>query len=129
MGLELREASPQEVGLYSPYVKKDPERRAQLSYAIGLYKTGELVGERVVEGGLNVPFVATWRVANTPLDFTLCKFIFDNRPELSYELQLRNDAFMEYLIDVILLYNQKQEIDFPISFYSKLFRIELSKLE
>lgn len=129
MGLELREAPPQDVAIYGPYLKKDLDRKAQLSYAIGLYKSGELVGERVIEGGVNVPFVATWRVANTPLDFTLCKFIFDNRPELSYELQLRNDEFMEHLIDVLLLYHVKQVVDFSTSFYSKLFRIELSKIE
>ncbi len=128
MGLELREAPPQEVLMYAPYAK-DLERRAQLPYAIGLYKTGELVGERVIEGGINVPFVATWRVANTPLDFTLCKLIFDNQPELSYELQLVNNKFMDYLIDVVILYQKKQEIDFPIEFYSKLFRIELAKIE
>ncbi|MFN3361234.1 MAG: type IV pilus biogenesis protein EbsA [Pseudanabaenaceae cyanobacterium] len=128
MGLELREAPPQEVAMYAPYVR-DVNRRAQLPYALGLYKTGELVGERLIEGGPSVPFVATWRVANTPLDFTLCKFIFDNQPELSYELQMVNNEFVSYLIDVINLYKEKQLIDFPTIFYSKLFRIELSKPE
>jgi len=128
MGLELREAPPQEVAMYAPYFR-DLERRAQLPFAIALYKTGEIVGERVIEGGVNVPFVGTWRVANTPLDFTLCKFIFDNQPELSYELQIVNNQFMDYLIDVILRYKEKDQIDFPTAFYSKLFRIELSKPE
>lgn len=128
MALELREAPAQDIAIYMPYFR-DANRRASLRYAITLYKSGELVGERVIEGGANVPFVATWRVANLPNDFTLCKLLFNNQPELSYELQIVNEKFIDHLIDVVNLFQDKQEVDFPRIFYSKLFMINLATPE
>ncbi|MBD2188046.1 type IV pilus biogenesis protein EbsA [Pseudanabaena mucicola] len=125
MAIELKQASPQEVSIYMPYYR-EPNKRMALPYAISLYKQAELAGERHIEGSPPISFVAVWRVANLPSDITLCRVTFAGDDDMSYEMTLENSEFMGYLIEVVASIRDKNCIDFPQIFYSKLFRLKLS---
>jgi hypothetical protein len=80
-------------------------------------------GERLIEGGTPIPFEARWRISNLPSDLTLCRIMFDENEEYSYEVTMENSEFIDYLIDLIINMRNNEVIDFPQAFYSKLFRI------
>jgi hypothetical protein len=125
MAIELKAAAPQEVSIYMPYYR-EPNKRQALPYAISLYKQGEISGERLIEGSSAISFVAVWRVANLPSDPVLCRLTFGGEAEMSYEMVLENSEFVGYLIDVVSSIRDKNHVDFPQIFYSKLFRIKLA---
>jgi sortase (surface protein transpeptidase) len=51
----IKPAGKAEIGVYMPYYQGT--KRNALPYAIGLYKQGNLEGERVIEGGDSNPFL------------------------------------------------------------------------
>jgi hypothetical protein len=128
MAIELKAAAPQEVSIYMPYYR-EPNKRQALPYAISLYKQGEIIGERHIEGSSAVSFMVVWRVANLPSDLTLCRMIFNGEADMSYEMTLENSEFVGYLIEVVSSVRDKGYVDFPQSFYSKLFRIKLATID
>lgn len=92
--------------------------------AIGIQQQGYLEGTRPIEGGRDIPFVATWNVAKLPSDLTRCQIQFDGNAERNYELTLVNSEFIGYLIDVAIAYEKDGKIDFTQGFYRKLLGFE-----
>ncbi|MBO9999830.1 MAG: hypothetical protein J7641_12655 [Cyanobacteria bacterium SID2] len=119
----LQPAPKGKVMVYLPYYKTNNQRSA-LPLAIGLYERGNLEGERQVEGGKNIPFVATWSVSSLPADRTRCRLQFDGNADLSYETTIENCEFVNYLIDLLFLYKKHRFIDFPKGFYRKLLDVD-----
>jgi len=119
---EIKPASKQDISVYLPYYQGT--KRNALPYAIGLYKCGSLEGERKIEGGESVPFIATWNVSTLPADLTRCRIQFDDDAELSYEITMATFEFVDYLFDVVVALRQKRHADFSKSFYRKLLRLE-----
>ncbi|MDJ0574939.1 MAG: hypothetical protein QNJ65_07205 [Xenococcaceae cyanobacterium MO_234.B1] len=118
----LKPAGRADVVIYMPYYGKN--KHNWLPYAISLYQTGSLEGQRVIEGGELIPFVASWYVSKLPSELTRCRLQFDGQAELSYEVTLSNSEFIDYLIDVIMNFKRSHFTDFPGSFYRKLLRFE-----
>lgn len=119
---EITPAGKGDVIVYAPYyqgAKKD-----RLPMAIGIQQQGYLEGTRPIEGGRDIPFVATWNVAKLPSDLTRCQIQFDGSAERNYELTLVNSEFIGYLIDVAIAYEKDGTIDFTQAFYRKLLGIE-----
>ncbi|MBP0021011.1 MAG: hypothetical protein J7647_26090 [Cyanobacteria bacterium SBLK] len=109
--------------VYQPYFQG--QKRQILPYAIGLYQKGSLEGERPIEGREEgVPFVATWFVSKLPAELTRCRLQFDGNAELSYEVDMQNSEFVDYLIEVIASYKRTKITDFSRAFYRKLLRAE-----
>lgn len=124
MSLEqLQPAPPPQVGVYVPYYPQ-AAKRSMLPLAIGLYQKGMLEGQRKIEGGESIPFVATWNVSTLPADLTRCRIQFDGNAELSYELMLANFEFIDFLIDVVMSFRRSRLADFSQTFYRKLLRLE-----
>lgn len=120
---ELQAADQRLVALYMPYYRDT--KRTILPRAISLYQKRNLEGMRKIEGGENIPFVATWSVSAIPSDQTLCRMQFDNKGEqLGYEVRMENYVFIDFLIDVIVSFKRYQHIDFSKGFYRKLLRID-----
>ncbi len=119
---KLKPANPQEVNVYNPYYQG--RKRSALPYAISLYREGSLEGERVIEGGESIPFVATWSVSSLPADLTRLRMQFDGNADLSYELMLANFEFIDYLIEVLFSIKKAKITDFSQSFYRKLLNRE-----
>jgi hypothetical protein len=119
---KLQPAPPQSLTVYMPYYQAN--QRNILPYAITLYKEGVLEGERKIEGGNSIPFVATWNVAALPADLTRCQMRFDGSSDLSYEVTMANFEFVKFLIEVLLNYRSSRSIDFSKSFYRKLLRLD-----
>jgi len=120
--LDLKPASQADVIVYTPYyqgVKKE-----FLPIAIGVYQRGNLQGERTIEGGQSIPFVATWSVSKLPSDLTICSLQFDGNAELGYEISMINSEFINYLIEVVRGYQASKVIDFSQEFYRRLLRID-----
>lgn len=117
---KLQPAPPQSVTVYMPYYQGN--KRNVLPYAISLYKEGVLEGERKIEGGKSIPFVATWNVAMLPADLTRCQMRFDGNADLSYEITMANFEFVNFLIEVLMTYRSSRSIDFSKAFYRKLLR-------
>jgi hypothetical protein len=124
MELKRSDNSPR-VTAYVPYYREQAKREI-IPFAVNLYESELLEGERQVEGGASVPFVATWRGSGLPSEAGLIIVTFDNNPELRYEVVMNNSEFVGYLIDIIIAYRNKNTIDFPKIFYSKLFRIKIA---
>lgn len=123
MSLEqLKPADQREVGVYLPYYKDS--KRNYLPLAISLYKQKNLEGKRQIEGGDSIPFVASWNVSMLPADITRCRVQFDGNAELSYEVMMANNEFMNYLIGLLMEYKRKRFVDFPQAFYRKLLRLD-----
>ncbi len=118
----LKPAGRADVVIYMPYYGKN--KHNWLPYAISLYQTGSLEGQRIIEGGESIPFVASWYVSKLPSELTRCRLQFDGQAELSYEVTLSNSEFIDYLIDVIMNFKRSHFTDFPGSFYRKLLRFE-----
>ena len=124
MSLEqLQPAPAPQVGVYAPYYPQ-AAKRSMLPLAIGLYQKGVLEGQRKIEGGESIPFIATWNVSTLPADLTRCRIQFDGNAELSYELMLANFEFIDFLIDVVMSFRRSRLADFSQTFYRKLLRIE-----
>ncbi|NJK28584.1 MAG: hypothetical protein HC925_09410 [Coleofasciculaceae cyanobacterium SM2_3_26] len=119
---KLKPAEQRQAALYMPYCPSS--RRNALPLALGLYQKSNLEGERQIEGGKNIPFVATWSVSALPSDFTRCRLQFDGDAELSYEIAIPNSEFVKFLIDVLMNYKKNRVVDFQPAFYRKLLRID-----
>jgi hypothetical protein len=119
---QIKPASRADVVIYVPYYAKN--KHNWLPRAIGLYREASLEGERQVEGGESIPFVATWYVSKLPSELTRCRLQFNGQAELSYEVTLSNSEFIDYLIDVIINFERSKITDFPRDFYRKLLRFE-----
>ena len=111
------------LAVYQPYYQGS--KRAALPYAMSLYEKASLEGERKIEGGESIPFLATWFiVSKLPADMTLCRMQFEGRSELTYEVQVVNHEFMEFLIDLYISWRRTKTIDFSQTFYRKLLRLD-----
>ncbi len=119
---KLQPANPRDVNVYTPYYQG--RKRNALPFAISLYQRGNLEGNRRIEGGDSIPFVATWNVSSLPADLTRCRIQFDGNAELSYEMTLANFEFIDFLIDVIFNVKASRITDFSQSFYRKLLRLD-----
>ncbi len=123
MSLEnLQPADPRAVGVYMPYYQQ-PQKRQILPLAISLYQKGALEGERKIEGGESIPFIATWFVSTLPADLTRCRMQFDGNAELSYEMTLPNNEFVDFLIDVLTNFKRHKITDFSQPFYRRLLGV------
>ncbi|MEA5569597.1 type IV pilus biogenesis protein EbsA [Calothrix sp. UHCC 0171] len=119
---KLQPASQQQASVYMPYIQGN--KRNFLPYAISLYQSGVLEGERKIEGGEAVPFVASWNIASLPSDLTRCRIQFDGDAELSYEMMTASFEFVNYLIEMLETYKRQRTTDFSQTFYRKLLRID-----
>ncbi|MEQ8536761.1 MAG: hypothetical protein RIB93_04760 [Coleofasciculus sp. D1-CHI-01] len=119
---KLQPAEKAAVGVYMPYYQG--AKRNALPLAISLYQQGSLEGNRRIEGGESIPFVATWFVSKLPSEPTRCRLQFDGNAELSYEVTLPNSEFINYLIEIILNFKRTRLTDFSQTFYRKLLRDE-----
>jgi hypothetical protein len=122
---QLQPAAPQDVNIYAPYYK-DVSKRNLLPLAISLYKKGSFEGRRTIEGGESISFVATWSVSTLPSDLTRCRLQFEGDADLSYEMGLTNNEFIEFLIEILVTFKQKKNVDFSQIFYRKLLRLDES---
>jgi hypothetical protein len=120
---KLQPAPNQQVGVYLPYYPQQGKRNI-LPYAISLYQKGAFEGERKIEGGESIPFIATWNVSTLPADLTRCRIQFAGNAEMSYELMMANFEFVDFLIEVILNFKRTRLADFSQTFYRKLMRYE-----
>ncbi|MEL6555090.1 MAG: type IV pilus biogenesis protein EbsA [Cyanobacteria bacterium J06621_11] len=118
----IQPASKPEASVYLPYYQG--KKRNALPYAIGLYKQGNIEGERAIEGTGSIPFLATWNVSMLPADLTRCRMQFDGDAELTYEITMANYEFVDYLISVVVAMNQNKTPDFDKTFYRKLLRMD-----
>jgi hypothetical protein len=120
----LERTDKRELVTYKPYYSKSPKKSSYLPYGISLYKLGSLEGARKIEGAESIPFVASWTPSKgcLPSGITECRVQFDGSSDFTYKFSIRNDAFVDYLLDVIIFNkeNPNNVIDFPQSFYSKL---------
>lgn len=119
---QLKPADKVEVAVYAPYYPE--KRRKYLGHTISLYKQKHIEGSRHVEGGEDIPFVATWNVSMLPLDLTRCRMQFDDNAELSYEVMMPTNEFVDFLIDLLLNYHRTHGVDFSNGFYRKLLRYD-----
>ena len=119
---EIQPAGKQDVSVYMPYYQGN--KRNALPYAISLYKQGHLEGDRHIEGGESIPFVATWNVSMLPADLTRCRMQFEEDNDLSYEITMATFEFVDFLFDVIVAIRHKSPPDFAQGFYRKLLRLE-----
>ena len=129
MTLDIQASPSGDVVLYLPYCKR--EQQQALPYAISLYKTGGVKGERQVEGSSPIAFSAFWKVSTLPVDPIICTVIFSNEltEEYKYEIELQSLEIVRFLIEVILLDRETQIVDFSQAFYAKLFRVKLDAFE
>ncbi len=118
----IKPATKPEASVYLPYY--EGKKRNALPYAIGLYKQGNIEGERAIEGTGNIPFLATWNVSMLPADLTRCRMQFDGDAELTYEITMANHEFINFLISVVVAMNQNKTPDFDKAFYRKLLRLD-----
>jgi hypothetical protein len=119
---QLKPADEKEVKVYSPFCPEP--RRKFLPLAISLYKLKTLEGARKIDGGEDVPFVASWNLSSLPIDLTRCRVLFDGNAEQSYEVTIQSSEFVGYLIDVLLGLQRSRAVDFSKGFYRKLMRID-----
>jgi len=119
---EIKPVTKAEIGVYLPYYQGT--KRNALPYAIGLYKRGNLEGERFIEEGESIPFIATWNVSTLPADLTRCRLQFDDDADLSYEITMATFEFVDFLFDVVVALRHKRSADFSKGFYRKLLRLD-----
>lgn len=120
---KLQPAATQHVSVYAPYYPQ-ANKRAILPLAISLYQRGSLEGQRKIEGGESIPFIATWNVSSLPADLCRCRMQFDGNAELSYEIRMANFEFVDFLIEVIFNFKRSHLADFSQTFYRKLLRLD-----
>ncbi len=119
---QLQPATQQQASVYLPYIQGN--RRNFLPYAISLYQKGVLEGNRKIEAGENIPFVASWNVATLPSDLTRCRLQFDAEADLSYEVMMASFEFISFLIELMENYKRSRLTDFSQAFYRKLLRVD-----
>ena len=119
---QLQPAASGQVNVYMPYYQGN--KRNMLPLAISLYQKGSLEGQRNIEGGEAIPFIATWNVSTLPADLTRCRMQFDGNAELSYEVMMANFEFVDCLIEVLINFRRTRHADFSQAFYRKLLRLE-----
>ncbi|HAT12295.1 MAG TPA: hypothetical protein DCS91_00650 [Microcoleaceae bacterium UBA11344] len=120
---QLKPADDKEVKVYAPFCQES--RRRFLPQAIALYKLKSLEGARKIDGGDDVPFVASWNISSLPIDLTRCRVLFDGNPELSYEVTMQSSEFVSHLIEVLLNFHRTRTVvDFSKPFYRKLMRMD-----
>ncbi|MBD2313937.1 hypothetical protein H6G20_19905 [Desertifilum sp. FACHB-1129] len=119
---QIKPADQRVVGVYAPYYQGG--KRNLLPYAISLYQNASLEGQRKIEGGESIPFLATWYVSNLPADMTRCRLQFDGNAELSYEVMMANYEFVDFLIELLTNYRRHHTTDFSQAFYRKLLRLD-----
>jgi hypothetical protein len=119
----IQPAPPKDVNVYLPYYK-DAQKRSLLPLAISLYQLGNFEGTRTIEGGDNIPFLATWNISTLPADLSRCSVQFAGIAELSYEITMTNFEFIGYLIEVLTSFKRGRMPDFPKQFYRSLLRID-----
>ncbi|MDB9313282.1 hypothetical protein PN462_09245 [Spirulina sp. CS-785/01] len=119
---QLKAASKSDAVVYAPYFQG--QKRTVLPYAIGLYQKGSLEGERTIEGGESIPFVATWFVSKLPSELTRCRLQFEGNADLSYEVDMQNSEFVSHLLEIIVNYKRTGQVDFSRTFYRKLLRLD-----
>lgn len=123
MGLEKLEPAPKgATAVYIPYYQGN--KRNVLPFAIGLYQKGSIEGKRKIEGGEDIPFVATWNISILPADITRCRVQFDGNAELSYEVAMPSSEFIGCLIDMLIQYKKSKATDFAKAFYRKLLNVD-----
>ncbi|MEM1369410.1 MAG: type IV pilus biogenesis protein EbsA [Cyanobacteria bacterium P01_H01_bin.15] len=115
---DLKPASSNDVIIYTPYYSRD--RHKYLPFALSLYKLGSLTGQRIIQGGDAVDFVASWQTSRLPAEATICRLQFEASSDLAYEDSFPNSEFVDYLIDVVHAYKRQGMVDFPARFYRKL---------
>ncbi|MER3435331.1 MAG: hypothetical protein C4288_18475 [Leptolyngbya sp. ERB_1_1] len=120
---KLQPAPTQQVGVYTPYYPQ-ANKKQLLPFAISLYQKGVLEGERKIEGGSSIPFIATWNVSTLPADLCRCRIQFEGNAELNYEVMMANFEFVDFLIEVILNFKRSRLSDFSQAFYRKLLHID-----
>lgn len=118
----IQPAAAKEVNVYLPYFQGS--KRNLLPQAISLYQSGNFEGQRGIEGGDNIEFVATWSLSTLPADLTRCRVQFEGNPELSYEVTMTNFEFIGFLIEVLNNFKRSGIADFSKSFYRKLLRLD-----
>ncbi|NJK42073.1 MAG: hypothetical protein HC934_13470 [Acaryochloridaceae cyanobacterium SU_2_1] len=118
----IQPASQRDVNVYLPYYQSG--KRDLLPLAISLYQESNLEGQRGIEGGVNIPFVATWHISKLPADLTRCRLQFDNENDLNYEMTITNFEFIGFLIELITNYRRTKVADFPKAFYRKLLKLD-----
>nr|WP_290227324.1 type IV pilus biogenesis protein EbsA [Trichocoleus desertorum] len=119
---QLQPAASRDVNVYMPYYQGN--KRNVLPLAISLYQKGALEGQRKIEGGDGIPFIATWNVSMLPADLTRCRMQFEGNAELSYEVTMANFEFVDCLIDLLMTFKRSRNADFSQAFYRKLLRLE-----
>ena len=117
---QIQPAPAQDVQAYIPYYRGN--KGNLLPLAISLYQRGMLEGQRTIEGGENIPFIATWSTSALPTDLTRCHVQFDRNAELSYETTMTNSELIGFLIEVFTIFRHSSLVDFPKSFYRKILR-------
>jgi hypothetical protein len=83
-----------------------------------------LEGKRRIEAGDGISLAASWYVSKLPSELTRCRVQFEGQAELSYEITILNSEFIDYLIDLIFIFRESKEVDFPQAFYRKLLRFD-----
>jgi len=119
---DLEPASRSETIVYAPYFSGS--KKEVLPLALSLYKTGALEGERRIEGGKSIPFVASWLVSSLPAELTRARLQFEGSAEYAYEISLANSEFIDFLIEIIKEHRDGSPVDFPKEFYRRLLRME-----
>ena len=121
---KLQPANQYDISLYRPMYTK--EQQAVLPYALSLFEQGYLEGGRVIEGSKEISFLATWYVSKSKLPYeeTRCRIQFNSQAELSYEVNLKNRDFIEYLIQLIGNFKKSRKVDFAQKFYRLLLRMD-----
>jgi hypothetical protein len=118
----LKPVSQRDVNVYLPYYQG--AKRDGLPLAIALYQQGNLEGKRGIEGGDDIPFLATWNVSSLPADLTRCRVQFNSDADLNYEMTITNFEFIGYLIELLSAHKPRQAADFPKGFYRKLLKLD-----
>jgi hypothetical protein len=120
---QLQPVDNGQILVYQPYYREG--KRTVLPRALSLYQKKSLEGERKIEGGESIPFVATWTVSTIPADLIGCRMQFSTQGEqLSYEVKMANFEFVDHLIDLLINYKNSKTVDFSKAFYRKLLRPE-----
>ncbi|MEM7725120.1 MAG: type IV pilus biogenesis protein EbsA [Cyanobacteria bacterium P01_A01_bin.45] len=119
---KIEPATSQQASVYIPYVQNS--KRNFLPLAIGLYRKGVFEGQRPIEGGDHIPFVATWNIATLPSDLTRCRMQFDGNADLSYEIMMASFEFVNFLVEILDNYKRHRKKDFSQSFYRKLLNLD-----
>jgi len=119
---QLQPAPKDKVLLFQPYLPAGVKRET-LPFALSLYLQGSLEGERYVDGGDGIPFVATWNVSDLPADLSRCRIMFQGDADLTYEITLVNFEFVGFLVDLLIHYKRSQKVDFPQDFYRRLLNV------